>query len=688
MRVTNNSLWEMDPAVTFLSGGAALAVWTSNDGDHSLSDLNDIFEHQDIAWALWDGSTWSAEGLVEDDGLTDGSADVAYDAVHGEAVAVWLHDPDGSNSLTERSDWEIRYAVYDETGGTWSAAAALTSNTAADYDPAVAAGGGTVMAVWCRDADGEFFVDPGLAAGDDGTISDGSNVDMSNTDSRVIWSAWDGSTWTAPAELYHSSSTTSYDRMADVAVLPDGRFAAVWIDKQATTDVLLLSVYSGGTWSTPEVIETNERFIENPKIVVDGSSTAHILYRAYDSAAGFGQGYAGNLFERTADLSLKDAVGIKASDPLPVTADARVQLWPAAALSGGEPLTAWSEQAEDGTPASGSGLSDGVNASAVGFDGTTIGATCTENAVDTDSDGLIDRLELTVPVTYAGSGDWRLSGMLLDTHDQIVGTAVSGLNSGVLAFDARGLAGGAYHLGSLRVLGGTPSPHVVAALAVGCTTTAYGEGAFEPGPFRFESRRYAPGDSALLTLEDPIENRDSGTAGTVPVEVWSSRDPAGIHVDLVETGVDTGIFQGHVGLSSSGSNDATDEILATDDTLVHARHRRAVHSETWIAETWVFAAYDPDSDGDGVGDSTDNCPSIFNPGQTDTDGDGMGDVCDPIPDGIDGDADCNDLVDLRDIVRIIRHLTDIQTVCPGADADNDGDVDTHDITTILAGFSW
>jgi hypothetical protein len=35
-----------------------------------------------------------------------------------------------------------------------------------------------------------------------------------------------------------------------------------------------------------------------------------------------------------------------------------------------------------------------------------------------------------------------------------------------------------------------------------------------------------------------------------------------------------------------------------------------------------------DTDGDGIADSTDNCPSISNPDQTDTDGDLIGDVCD------------------------------------------------------------
>lgn len=61
-----------------------------------------------------------------------------------------------------------------------------------------------------------------------------------------------------------------------------------------------------------------------------------------------------------------------------------------------------------------------------------------------------------------------------------------------------------------------------------------------------------------------------------------------------------------------------------------------------------------DGDGDGIIDSTDNCPLDPNPTQLDADGDGVGDVCDPYPADADNYAAC--LVDSSDKALTIGQL--------------------------------
>ena len=84
-----------------------------------------------------------------------------------------------------------------------------------------------------------------------------------------------------------------------------------------------------------------------------------------------------------------------------------------------------------------------------------------------------------------------------------------------------------------------------------------------------------------------------------------------------------------------------------------------------------------DTDGDGVPDSSDNCPSVYNPDQADTDLDGIGDACDPcptVPNQILTDSDEDGVPDVCDNCPAVENPDQLDT-------DLDGTGDACEVTT-------
>ncbi|UCG16287.1 MAG: hypothetical protein JSV19_13435 [Phycisphaerales bacterium] len=106
----------------------------------------------------------------------------------------------------------------------------------------------------------------------------------------------------------------------------------------------------------------------------------------------------------------------------------------------------------------------------------------------------------------------------------------------------------------------------------------------------------------------------------------------------------------------------------------------------WDEEQMGLDPNDPDSDDDTVIDGSDNCPTVYNPGQENSDGDEWGDACDAPGDADhDGDIDADDFVSFA--ACCLGPGTGSGADCGMLDFDSDGDVDLGDFAGFQRAFT-
>ena len=157
-RVTNDVYPDLDATLAYTNDGRAVALWTKVGtlaGDVAGSTIDELIGTFDLYWSVYDAADpnnpWSAPAALTDDAVADGMAQVAFSGVAANGLALWCRDP--NNDFDDVAADEIAYATWD--GSTWSDPNYLTSDTLGDRQAAVCYRTGTseALAVWTKETD-------------------------------------------------------------------------------------------------------------------------------------------------------------------------------------------------------------------------------------------------------------------------------------------------------------------------------------------------------------------------------------------------------------------------------------------------------------------------------------------------------------------------------------------------------
>lgn len=229
---TNNA--STPQIVVSADGTKALAVWTYNDGTHTVIQA---------ATATLSGNTatWSAVATISDNTQDAAVPEAALSSDGTEAVVVWRRNNGTVNTI------QAKTGSITSNLATWSAASNLSDGTNAADSPHVAlsSDGSKALAVW-KGSDGAHTIIQASAA-----------AIASNT-----------ATWSASANL---SDTTQDASEAQLSMAPDGLTAvAVWKRSNGTHTVIqsaAATIASGvAAWGTATDLSDGTQDATRPQI--------------------------------------------------------------------------------------------------------------------------------------------------------------------------------------------------------------------------------------------------------------------------------------------------------------------------------------------------------------------------------------------------------------------------------------
>lgn len=110
-------------------------------------------------------------------------------------------------------------------------------------------------------------------------------VQKVGADRAVYASRYTPGAWSAPVPLSAPASDNDWDGgYVDVAARASGQAIATWARFDGSKDVIQAALYSGGAWSSAVTVSSNSQNAVQPKVAIDGSGNAIVVWREWNGA--------------------------------------------------------------------------------------------------------------------------------------------------------------------------------------------------------------------------------------------------------------------------------------------------------------------------------------------------------------------------------------------------------------------
>ena len=183
-QLTHDNLEDYSPQLVVDANDHVLAVWERNKTEQPEdAELDAAYTNAfEIAYAVWDGSAWSAPAFLTNNNALDHGPLLARGADE-KPLLVWRQNPAGEVLGSPAAPDTFYTTTWD--GSAWSAEQVLLANAAGVMSLSAARQSDSVMAVaYASDTDGDL---------------------ATNTDQEIYLSTWNGASWGAPARLTNDS---------------------------------------------------------------------------------------------------------------------------------------------------------------------------------------------------------------------------------------------------------------------------------------------------------------------------------------------------------------------------------------------------------------------------------------------------------------------------------------------------